>query len=63
LSLHAEALYHPSMIRRLYIHNFRCLGHSSVLLIGKNGSGKTTVSLALEILQKIAEARTGSMTL
>lgn len=50
------------MIRRLYIHNFRCLenfelpvlGHSSVLLIGKNGSGKTTVGLALEILQKIA---------
>ncbi|NOT61219.1 MAG: AAA family ATPase [Acidobacteria bacterium] len=50
------------MIRRLYIHNFRCLenfelslsGYSSVLLIGKNGSGKTTVSLALEIFQKIA---------
>lgn len=29
-------------------------GHSSVLLIGKNGSGKTTVALALEILQSIA---------
>lgn len=28
-------------------------GQSSVLLIGKNGSGKTTVGLALEILQKI----------
>lgn len=50
------------MIRRLYIHNFRCLenftlpisGQSSVLLIGKNGSGKTTVGLALEIFQKIA---------
>ena len=50
------------MIRRLYVHNFRCLenfelpvsGQSSVLLIGKNGSGKTTVGLALEILQKIA---------
>lgn len=50
------------MIRRLYVHNFRCLenfelpisGHSSVLLIGKNGSGKTTVGLALEILQRIA---------
>lgn len=50
------------MIRRLYIHNFRCLenfelplgGHSSVLLVGKNGAGKTTVSFALEILQKIA---------
>jgi ABC-type cobalamin/Fe3+-siderophores transport system ATPase subunit len=50
------------VIHRLYVHNFRCLenfelpilGHSSVLLIGKNGSGKTTVGLALEILQSIA---------
>ncbi len=53
------------MIRRLYIHNFRCLenfdlpigGQQSTLLIGKNGSGKTTVSLALEILQKIARGK------
>jgi predicted ATPase len=29
-------------------------GQSSALLIGKNGAGKTTVGLALEILQKIA---------
>ncbi len=51
------------MIRRLYIHNFRCLenfelpisGKSSALLIGKNGTGKTTVGLALEILQRIAQ--------
>lgn len=50
------------MIRRLYVHNFRCLenfelpvrGQSSVLLIGNNGAGKTTVGLALEILQRIA---------
>jgi len=50
------------VIRRLYVHNFRCLenfelpvfGQSSVLLIGKNGAGKTTVGLALEILQRIA---------
>src|SRR6266567_8017526 len=49
------------MIRRLYVHNFRCLenfelpisGRPSALLIGKNGAGKTTIGLALEILQKI----------
>lgn len=57
-----EAQYHRFVIRRLYVHNFRCLenfelplsGHSSVLLIGKNGAGKTTVGTALEILQRIA---------
>jgi predicted ATPase len=57
-----RAEYHAAMIRRLYVHNFRCLenfelpikGQSSVLLIGKNGAGKTTVGLALEILQRIA---------
>jgi ABC-type polar amino acid transport system ATPase subunit len=50
------------VIRRFYVHNFRCLENfelpvkdqHSVLLIGKNGSGKSTVALALEILQKIA---------
>src|SRR5271169_4979103 len=59
-------VYHPFVIRlvirRLYVHNFRCLenfelpisGLSSALLIGKNGSGKTTVGLALQVLQKIA---------
>ncbi|HKV38941.1 MAG TPA: AAA family ATPase, partial [Blastocatellia bacterium] len=54
------------MIRRLYINNFRCLenfdlnlsGQSSALLIGKNGSGKTAVSQALEILQKVARGTT-----
>jgi predicted ATPase len=59
------------VINRFYVHNFRCLenfelplsGQSSVLLIGKNGAGKTTVSVALEILQKIArgENRVGSL--
>jgi ABC-type cobalamin/Fe3+-siderophores transport system ATPase subunit len=50
------------VIRRLYVNNFRCLenfelpigGRSSTLLVGKNGSGKTTVGRALEILQRIA---------
>ena len=50
------------MIRRLYVHNYRCFenfelnlsGLSSALLIGKNGSGKSTVAHALEVLQKIS---------
>jgi len=50
------------MIRRFYVHNFRCLENfelpiastPTMLLIGGNGSGKSTVGFALEILQKIA---------
>lgn len=49
------------MLKRLYIHNFRCLENfelliekmPSALLIGKNGSGKSTIGSALEILQGI----------
>jgi ABC-type cobalamin/Fe3+-siderophores transport system ATPase subunit len=55
-------VYDFSVIRRLYVHNFRCLENfelpisrqSSALLIGKNGSGKTTIGVALEIMQRIA---------
>ena len=51
-----------TMIKRLYVHNFRCFenfdltigGLPSILLLGKNGAGKTTVGAALEVLQKIA---------
>lgn len=50
------------MIGRPYVHNFRCfetfelsLGdRGSVLLLGKNGAGKSTVGVVLEILQKLA---------
>jgi ABC-type Mn2+/Zn2+ transport system ATPase subunit len=50
------------MIQKFYVHNFKYLenfelnleGSSSALLIGRNGTGKTTVGKALEILQKIA---------
>ncbi|MGO9485005.1 MAG: AAA family ATPase [Rhodomicrobium sp.] len=50
------------MIRRIYVHNFRCLENfelrldkmPSVLLIGQNGAGKTSVGMALEVLQRIA---------
>jgi len=49
------------MLQRLYVNNFRCLkkfellvkDKPSVLLIGKNGAGKSTVRLALEVLRKI----------
>jgi ABC-type multidrug transport system ATPase subunit len=61
-SANPAIVYYAPVIKRLYVHNFRCLenfelpisGQTSVLLIGKNGAGKTTVGLALEILQKIA---------
>ncbi|MEQ8752401.1 MAG: AAA family ATPase [Coleofasciculus sp. G1-WW12-02] len=51
------------MLQRLYVHNFRCLENfeltikemPSVLLVGKNGSGKSTIADALEGLQKISQ--------
>jgi predicted ATPase len=61
-SARPAVVYDAFVIKRFYVHNFRCLenfelpvsGLSSALLIGNNGSGKTTVGLALEILQRIA---------
>jgi len=52
------AQYGRFVIGRFYVHNFRCLENfelsiadrPSVLLIGKNGTGKTTLTRALEIL-------------
>lgn len=49
------------MIQRLYVHNFRCLENfelnfkdlPATLLVGKNGTGKSTVAAALEILQGV----------
>jgi len=49
------------MISRLYVNNFRCLENfelitnkmPSILFIGKNGTGKSTVASSLEIFQKI----------
>ncbi len=54
------------MIKRWYIHNFRCLenfelpiaGMPSTLLIGGNGTGKSTVGHALSVLQRIARGTT-----
>ena len=50
------------MLQRLYVHNFRCLENfelkikdiPSSLLIGKNGTGKSTIACALEVFQSIA---------
>ena len=50
------------MITHLYIHNFRCFESfnlqldkaPSSLLIGRNGTGKSTIGTVLEIFQKIA---------
>ena len=49
------------MIERLYAHNFRCLENftldladrPSALLIGKNGSGKSTVLNCFRLFQRI----------
>lgn len=49
------------MMQRLYVHNFRCFenfefkagGMSSALLIGKNGTGKSTVAATLRLFQSI----------
>lgn len=49
------------MLQRLYVHNFRCLENfelslkdlPSSLLIGKNGTGKSTIASVLEVLQSI----------
>ena len=49
------------MLQRLYVHNYRCLENfelnlkdiPSALLIGKNGSGKSTILKVLEIFQSI----------
>ena len=54
------------MLQRLYVHNFRCLENfelnlkdmSSALLVGKNGSGKSTIIKVLEIFQKIGRGVT-----
>lgn len=50
------------MIRRLYIHDFLCLQNfelpisrqPSTLLIGENGSGKSTIGFALQGRQRVA---------
>lgn len=62
LHLVAGIGYSHGMINRFYVHNFGCLENfelplskrPSTLLIGGNGSGKSTVGWALEVLQKIA---------
>jgi len=54
------------MLKRLYIHNFKCLQNfeldltdlSTALLLGKNGSGKTTIFDAIELFQKIGHGIT-----
>jgi predicted ATPase len=59
-------MYGLAMISRLYAHNFRCLENfelalgdlPSVLLIGRNGAGKSTVGAVLEVLQRIGRGTT-----
>lgn len=54
------------MIHRLYVNNFKTLQNfdlsirdlSTVLLIGRNGSGKSSIRQAIEVLQRIARGVT-----
>ena len=54
------------MLKKLYVHNFKCLQNfefdlndlHSAFLLGKNGSGKTTIFEAIEIFQKIGQGIT-----
>lgn len=54
------------MLQRLYVNNYRCLENfelnlkdmPSALLIGKNGSGKSTIVNVFEIFQKIGRGVT-----
>ena len=54
------------MLKRLYAHNFKCLqnfelkldGLNSLFLLGKNGSGKTTIFDVVEIFQQIGRGVT-----
>lgn len=49
------------MLQRLYIHNYRCFENfelslketPSILLVGKNGSGKSSIAGVLQVLQSI----------
>ena len=51
------------MLERLYVHNFRCLENfefkpgstGSALLIGRNGTGKSTVARVLQLMQRIGQ--------
>jgi len=55
------------VLNKLYVHNYRCLqnfeinltGLNAALLLGRNGTGKSTVFAVLEILQKIGRGVTG----
>lgn len=54
------------MLQRLYVHNFRCFENfefkpqdqTSALLLGKNGSGKSTVRQVLALFQAIGRGKT-----
>lgn len=55
-----------TLLQRLYVHNFRCFenfefkpeGQTASLLIGKNGSGKSSLMHTLALFQAIGRGRT-----
>lgn len=63
--------YHCGVIHRLYVNNFKTLQNfdlsirdlSTLLLIGGNGSGKSSIRQSIEVLQRVARgvARIGQL--
>ena len=59
------------MIKRLYVDNFKCLQKfelklenlNSAFLLGKNGSGKSTIFEVIEFFQKIGQGNTNLLDL
>jgi predicted ATPase len=64
----AESTYNPAMLKRLYIDNFRCFVNFEYkperkqLLLGANGSGKSSLLTAIRFIKQFVEDRENPFT-